>query len=142
MAHFINNKNDFDSFNNLKNMDTVISNNIAKLSSSIKSNINSNINSNFNNNNNSSSTSSSSSYSNSSLSTTDESGKTIVHKSDIENINGEITSINDCYEIDKDGTKTKINCNKQHNKNTKSLSINENFSNLNNYGKSIKNIHK
>lgn len=124
---------DFDLFDNLKSIDNMFINNMTSMinmESDIKSNIK-----------NEKGKSYVSSYSSSSSSFTGPNGKTIVHKNNMENINGKVKRNVDCYQINKNGDKEKIDCN-AHNKNS---SKNEYFSNLNKpsvYGKVIKITHK
>ena len=118
----------------LKTFDTIDTfNNIADVSSKIKSDINSKINSNINNSGGI--FNSSSSYSNSSFSSTNSNGNTVVHNDNISNINGKVNRTSNCYRIDKEGNRTDIECNNAPNK--KSSLKKENFSNTNNYGKTI-----
>lgn len=109
--------NTFDLFDNLRNMDNMFTNNMTNMinmESDIKSDIESNIK-------NGKGKSYVSSYSSSSSSFTGPNGKTIVHNNNVENINGKVKHNVDCYQINKNGDKEKIDCN-MHNKNSKYLS--------------------
>ena len=113
-----------DMFNNLDSISNSMNNNVINTSS----------------NNNGGIFNSSYSNSNSSFSSTNSDGNTIVHNNNISNVDGKVNRTSDCYKVDIEGNRTNIECNNTSNK---KISLKkENFPNSNNYGKSIKIIHK
>lgn len=78
------------------------------------------------------------SYSSSTSSSLNPKGKTVVQQKETKNKNGKITTINNCYEIDSNGNKKIINCDKKENF-EKMIDINDNDNyTKNDYGKKIK----
>lgn len=79
------------------------------------------------------------SYSSSTSSSLDPEGKTIVHQKETKNKNGKVTTLNNCYEIDSNGHKKIINCDKKENF-EKIVDIHDNEDSYikNDYGKKIK----
>jgi len=142
--------NIFEQFNNLNIMNDFFNKNLSEINtvSNInslnklntkqinKSNIKSNsdlLNSSLGSNSNSYS------YSYSSSSTLNSDGTKTIHEDKRENKNGKVSSSNNCYKVDKEGVKTKINCLK--NKKESFFNLNTNQKNNNKqrtYGKLIK----
>jgi hypothetical protein len=141
--------NIFEEFNNLNIMNEFFNKNlsemntVSKINSVNKLNTKSSIESNSDLLNSSlGSNSNSYSYSYSSSSTLNPDGTRTIHEDKRENKNGKVSSSNNCYKVDKEGVKTKINCLENKKEPFSNLNLNQknkqNKQNKRTYGKLIK----